>query len=253
MAQPTSYVTIDIQLIDDFTGDALSAPGGSFFVCTNGTALLPTLYDPDNNFLATTNPKTLINGRIRFAIQFPAGGQPSPPIVDIYGITATGRFFVRRNQTVGDVPNLMIDMNERDWTLVIPYSIGAATAGVEYNTGISMPAGTLMQAEAAVNVLVAEQTGSKTIKFGTLSSQSGGNSAGFINGVGISSAGVQKATITGASQTLGTLLTVVSQATSTLVPEWYPIPATAPLLSYTLLAGSTGASGFIVQPYYLLF
>ncbi len=249
MAQPVSYITFDVQLIDDYTGVALSAPGGEFFVCTAGGAVLQAIYDPDNNYAVATNPKPLLNGRMRFAIQNPGGGQPYPPVVDVYGMTATGRFFVRQGQTPGAVPNLFIDQNERDFTMVVPWSLGAAVAGVEYNTGIVVPAGTLIAPEAAVQVQVAGAASS--IKWGTLSTQAGGNSGGFINGVSIAAVGMVKATINGASPTLGALLQVISAASTVDVPEWYPVPAADVALSYTLLAGTPSGSGFIIQPYTL--
>jgi hypothetical protein len=250
MAQPVSYIVFDIQIIDDFTGKSISDPGGEFFVCVNGAATLATIYDPDNNYAAVANPKALIQGKLRFAIQNAGGGQAYPPLVDIYGITAKGRFFVMRNQAPGDVTIYEIDGNERDFTMLIPWSFATLGANVEYNTGISLPAGTLISPEAAVNVLVADSA-SHTIKFGTLSTQSGGNSAGFINGVSIATIGVIKATLNSGSPTLGSLLSVASGAGSTQVPEWYPLPALDPLLSITLAASTASGSGFIIQPYTL--
>lgn len=251
MTQPVSYVAIDIQLMDLFSGNALSAPGGNFYVCPAGSALLQPIYDPDNNYaLVATNTKTLLNGKIRFAIQQAAGGQAFPPTVDIYGMSAQGRFFVIRGQTVGNVPNYFLDINNRDCSLFIPYSFAAAGANVEYNTNISMPVGSLMKPEVAVQVLVAD-AGTGTLSYGTLSTQSGGNSAGFMNALVTSTTGIKKATITGATQILGALLTTVSLATTTQVPEWYPIPALDVLLSYKLPAGATGGSGFIIHPYFM--
>lgn len=249
MTQPVSYIIFDVQLVDAFSGKAISDVGGNFFVCNNGLATLATIYDPDNNFAAVGNPKGLINGKLRFAIQQAAGGQAFPPLVDIYGMTAAGRFFIKRSQSPGDVPNYAIDGNKRDQCLYLPYSFAAAGgANIEKDFGITMPAGALMQPQVAVMVV---DTDSHTISYGTLSSQSGGSANGFATVVSTNVAGTIKATINGAGATLGALLSVASGAGSTLVPEWYPLPALDVKLSYKFAASTAAGSGFIIHPYQL--
>lgn len=250
MTQPTSYIIFDIELVDLSTGRTINDTGGEYFVCVNGAATLVSLFDPDSNFASAANPRALNNGKLRFAIQNAAGGQALPPTVDIYGMTGGGRFFVRKNQTPGQVPDAFIEGNRFAYTGYIPWSFAAAGANVEYNTGISLPIGTLVEPMAAVNTLVVDSA-SHTISFGTLSTQSGGSATGFINAVSIATLGIAKATLNGGSPTLGALLSVASGAGSTLIPEPYPVPALDVLLSYKLAASVASGSGFIIFKYTL--
>ena len=52
----------DFNLIDSFTGQALSASGGYVFVAKQGTPQKATLLDPANGMASLANPMTPTNG-----------------------------------------------------------------------------------------------------------------------------------------------------------------------------------------------
>ena len=245
MAQPVSYIIFDIELLSLFSGKSMNAAGGKFYVLQNTKAIQQTIYDPDNNFAAVTQPKALIEGKMRFAIQNAGGGQASPPTVDITGISGSGYSFMRLGMTPGDVPTLYIDTNRRNQTAFVPYDFAVAGANVEYDTGIQLPANTFVYPTPAVNIVAIDTAGGHTIQFGVLATP-----AGFATGISTATVAMVAATLTGATNTMGSSLQVVSNATTVEVPQGV-ILAAAIDISYKLSASNVSGSGFLIFDYRL--
>lgn len=245
MAQPNSYIIFDIQLQNSFTGKSLTDAGVFNVLNLNGTtaataAVLATIYDPDNNFAAVTQPKAIVEGKLRFAIVQSGGGQPNPPTVDITGITTKGQTFYRQGCTPGDVPNFFLDGNERDHTAYVPYSFAQAGANVEFDTGWQLPAGTLVFPTPAVDVVVADSA-SHTVSFGVLASPTV-----FVNGASAASVAMVKGSLLYGSVTMGSALQTDAGTGSTLpIPESDVLTAAIDV-SYKLAASTASGSGFLI-------
>ena len=111
-----------------------------------------------------------------------------------------------------------------------------------------------------VFVQVAETAGSKTLNLGILSTESGGNAAGFLNGISIASVGYVRPawTLTSiasvgyyiSATTLGALFQKGNNGTSTLAGEpiyqHYMGNGTAKTLTYTCSASSASFVGYLL-------
>jgi len=121
---------------------------------------------------------------------------------------------------------------------VIPITVVASTA--EQDTGVDLPA-TAVVLDAYVQVLTAEATGTtKTVDVGTLSTESGGDADGFLDGISVATpTGVKVPSLVAGAVTRGVLLkeTVTDSAAAT---HSSPLPYTtaahpsARSISYTL-------------------
>ena len=242
-----TYVSYDIQLIDVTSGKLLTAAGGTIYVAQSGAARKQTLYDPTNNYAALSNPITPVNGRAYFSVLTGVSGQPTPPTVDIYGMSAGGLAFVYRGVQPGNPAQIYLDVNDRDQILIVPFSILDTAANTETSTGFNFPTGALVGTPPVVNVRTAEAT--RTMNAGILSSESGGSATGFFTGVSLATAGVAKSTLNGSGTTIGSFLYTTNN--STKVPEPYPVAAGSATLSYTLSASTASADGFLVFQYQL--
>lgn len=120
--------------------------------------------------------------------------------------------------------------------------ITATPTGAEQDTGVDLPNRGLVLA-AFIETDTAEATGAtKTLDVGLLSSESGGDADGFLDGVSVAATGAQKGTLDSAVQTLGTLLHVDESGAGVLVPEAHVLNGTAKSLTYT--AGSADWAEF---------
>lgn len=239
-----TYAIFDIQLMDRFNGGAISTSGGMANICQNLIARQQAVYDPDNDFVALTQPVAFSGGKLRFAVQM-TGGQPSPPVVDIYAMGPLGNFFVINGAKPGAPDILSVDTSDYNQVAVIPFSVPDCVPGTEQDTGIVLPKGCVVDPFTTIDLLVASGAGSKTISAGLLSTQSGGDAAGFCSSISLTGAGQKVVSLHGGSPTAGTLLQENSGAGSTAIPEPYVVGATAKNISYTLTSGATFAQGFI--------
>jgi hypothetical protein len=97
--------------------------------------------------------------------------------------------------------------------------INAAPTGAEQDTGWDLPAKAIVL-DVWVDVRVAEATGlTKTLDVGLLSSESGGDTDGFLASVSVASTGLKKGTLASTGQTRGALLYADESGTGGLVPE----------------------------------
>lgn len=125
--------------------------------------------------------------------------------------------------------------------------VTALTTG-EKDTGWDLPARSVVR-RVWVDVKTAEATAAtKTIDVGLLSSESGGDADGFLDGVATTPVGVRKGTLLNSGQTLGALLRVDEGGTGELVPEDH-VTAAAVSVSYTLGSAHTELVADIVIEY----
>ena len=120
-------------------------------------------------------------------------------------------------------------------------SIAATPTGAEQDTTFNLPAKSVVLG-VWVDVTTAEATGAtKTLDVGLLSSESGGDADGFLDGVSVAATGVVKGTLLNTGQTLGALLYVDEDGSATVVPEPH---VTGDAVSVTYTAGSNDFAEF---------
>tara|TARA_R110000868_G_scaffold409899_2_gene696460 strand:+ start:7238 stop:7999 length:762 start_codon:yes stop_codon:yes gene_type:complete len=240
-----SYNDYDIQIRDIMTGEKMSASGGVAYITTSGGTAKATLYNPDADYAALSNPIALTNGRLRFAVLGASTfGQASEPQVDIYGMSAEGIAFQRRGWKPG-MNTISVDNTAVTHTLIVPFNIADTSATAETDTGFDFTAGMAIN---PLNLSVYTKTldATETINVGLLSSESGGDADGFAVTISVATAVVVTPTLAASAETLGALLRVAATADAGtgLVPRQHVI-ATAVSLTYTLTAGTDTAAGFI--------
>lgn len=250
-----SYITYDIQLVDAFTGKNLTASGGKFYVTDPSVSAAnigrkATLYNPDSNFASLSNPVSMTNGKVRFAVAGASTiGMATIPTMDIYGMSANGIAFQIRGATPG-LGEIRLDSSRVAQTLMVPFNIVDTTATTETDTGFDFTQGMVIDPQGCcVNVLAIDAT--ETIEVGLLSSESGGDADGFLDVLSVGTLGVIAPTLAATAETLGALLRVAATADAGtgLVPRQHVINSTAVSLTYTLTAGSDTAAGIICIGY----
>jgi len=238
-----AYLTYDM-MVDDpnrSTANGASATGGSVIICKPGTAQKATLYDPDNNFAVLANPVAMNRGRLRFATV------STILSVDVYGVAGTGNAINLRNVRPGAEGEIYEVTDDPMQVLCVPLFAGDYTAATEGTTGLQLPAASLVLPNIGLRVLTAES--SKTLDFGLLSSESGGDADGFLAALSLASAVMVKPLVTG-TPTRGLLL----RATFATTPAVY-LPDSAAIttsrtLSATFSSGSATAEAFVLLNFF---
>lgn len=235
---PTAYNIYEVQIQNLNTGDSLITAGGAVHVATAGSPDKATIYDPDT-LLTASNPLTPVRGKIRFATLATVG------VVDLYGMDAAGRFFVRQGVRPGAVTEIYPDDSLLQMA-AIPFSIANAAANVEQDTGFDLPAQSAVLPTPLVRVTTLEAT--RTINVGLLSSGTGGDADGFIAGASLAAAGV---VVPALATVLGLLLYENFATTPAVrVPKPHPLTGTnTRRITYTLSASTAAAKGFALLPY----
>lgn len=236
----TRYI-YQLQIQDFARGMPVASPGGAAIVCQPGTARKAALFNPDTG-AAIANPISLTRGNLRFATE------NTIATVDIYGFAPDGGFFVFRGARPGGDPEIPYSMDAVMHTAIIPVAAPDFTAATEGNTGLQFPAGALLLPQAALRVTVLES--SRTIEVGLLSSESGGDADGLLDGVSLAAVGTIAPAVSG-TPTLGALL-VQNFGTSPAVnaPDTHAIGATsARSITATFSASSATAQAFALLPY----
>jgi hypothetical protein len=119
----------------------------------------------------------------------------------------------------------------------------------EKDTGFNLPSNGVVLG-CFVDVDTAEATATtKTIDVGMLSSESGGDADGFLDGVSTATAGAVKGTLASAGQTLGVLLSADESGAGVLVPEPYLLDGVPNSVTYTLGSAHTELVGSIIIVY----
>ncbi len=236
---PNTIFDIQLMNMNTFVGQPLQVSGGKVIVVNANTSRKTTLLNPDNAFASLANPVTPIRGKIRFAVS----GTPLNTLVDIYGIAGDGRFFVVKGVQPANPTEILVSTNSRDQLAIVPYDINDFLPGVETDSGIILPAGSLVLPFPFVKVVTT--AAARTINVGLL-----GTSAGLLNGVSTTAAATVTGILNGASPTIGSLIQEVSGTGTTAVLKPTVIAA-ATNISATLVSGSTTGAGFIGVPYFL--
>ena len=240
-----SYITYDLAMVDSFNNNkAMTASGGRVYVTSSGGTRKSTLYNPDAGFAALTNPFVPSNGRIRFSVLSTATfGQDSQPTVDVYGISGEGVAFQKRGVNPGNPDVVRLDNLRFDHMLMVPFNLLDTVANTETDTLFDFPVGSIISPDGP-SIYVTTAEASRTISFGLLSSESGGNATGFVTGLSVATAGVSRPTMANGAITVGALLQVLTTGGTVPVPQSTVI-STAVSLTYTLSASSASAAGLI--------
>jgi hypothetical protein len=236
---PTNYSVYDVQIADLNRGQNIGG-GGSCLVIAAGLTNKVTLYDPDNNYAALTQPVVPKNGKIRFATV------STVTSVDLYGMDSVGRFFVRRGMYPGAESEAFIIGDDYEQNAIVPFDPADYTAGTELQTGFVFPIGSLIR--PAISMTVTALHAAKTINVGLLSSESGGSASGLINGLSLATVGAIKPT---AAATMGSFLIetiATTPAVNLPVPKAIAVGA-AQTLTLTTSSATTTAKGFLQIPY----
>ncbi len=178
--------------------------------------------------------------------------------------------------TITHTPMARVNAMENEWVyLPMSYNAGGGPAA-EVNTGWSyggagttppiepfpQTIGLIYPDEIFIYVVTAETTGAKTLTVGTLSTDSGGVAAGFLNAISTASTGLIAPSVTftqasaGSSymsaSTLGSLfLASGAKGTSTKTWGWWPQPyiftgASPQRISYTVVTASVAFVGWLI-------
>ena len=247
----TYYQTYDISLMEDGSQNAANTVGGVVQVCIAGTMRKATLTDPDNNHAVLANPVSIVRGKMRFEISNASG---VPTQCDIYGVSGSGRAFSRLAVKANGLSEVFVDQPSTMQLLRVPFSAVDCTPGTEKDTGFILPANgaTIILPTPVALVTVAAGQAAKTLGFGLLSSQAGGNATGFMTGLSLTAI-AQFIASEKATPNIGALLSELSSLSAAQLPVSFPTNATAVNISYTLTAGTTLVEGLMVIPYYLPF
>lgn len=222
---------------------AAVASGGRVIVCLSGRPKKATLLNADTGAsLSQATGLAFSRGKLRFATD------DTVDTVDIYGFAPTGHFIAMRGVKPGAEAEIPIETLRYTQMAYIPFSFGDYTAATETDTGLDMPAGSVVLPGAHVRVTAADS--GITLEAGLLSSESGGDADGFIDAVSLASAVTVAPTLT-STPTLGALLRTLGGTTPDVaLPRPYPI-TTAVSLSITPSSGWDTGEGFICLPYAL--
>lgn len=241
-----TYSTFDLQLVDSFTGKSIFGSGGKAIVTLAGAFTNATLYDPDNNYAALSQPVSLSRGKLRFAIATGVAGQTTQPTADVYGTGPGGFAFQCYDCKAGDPIEVPIDTHALQQYMVAPFSYASGTVASEYDTGLDFPARAIISPFSSIMVNTADS--GITLNVGLLSSESGGDADGFMAAVSLASA-VAVVPKWAPTATSGALVQESNATTpAVLTPRHYPIAA-AVSLTFTISTGADTGNGLIVIPY----
>lgn len=235
-----------IQLASLNTGKNITDTGGMVYVATANSPSKATLYTAAGG--AQSNPIAPVNGMIEFYTA------DTVSAVDLYAMSPTGHAFIRKGVVASGENEIWLDTFTRRTELVVPFSIADTTTGTETDTGFDLPTNSIVDPMTlAVDVSTLES--GKTIDVGILSSESGGDADGFMDGLSLTTAVTVFPAIgatTGVldANTFGILVTDYTAGTNSddrgmVFLERYRCNGTAKSVSYTLAATVSLAKGFI--------
>lgn len=246
-----TYDTFDIQIMNRFSNASYGSTGGAYIICAAGTFHKVVLFNPDNAYASLANPVASTAGKLRFAVQ----NVTIPITVDIYGVTQDGHAVVYRAVAPGNPTEFWMDSNRRRECVIVPFSVADNGVGAEASTGLFLPRGAVIDGHPISYVTIASGVAAKTVSVGTLSSQTGGNATGLVNGISLTAIATGIATKLAATGTLGALLSETTTGATAVIPVPYVIGSAgnnaAQTLSVTLTAAATLAEGYTAIEYIL--
>ena len=241
----TRYDIFDIQIADRWAGNnAVLATGGKMIVCLNGEYTLATLYNPDSDFAALSQPVSATRGKFRFAVARSDSAAP-PRSVDVYGTAPTGHGFRYYGAKPGTPNTLRIDTNNPYSALVLPFSYATAVA-TEVDHGLDFPVGALVSPFCYIDVKAIDAT--ETLDVGLLSTDSGGDANGFMAAISVGTLGVTRPQWA-STATAGALLLESQDTAAVNTPYFHEIVSTAVSPTWTITTGSDTGAGRIVLPF----
>lgn len=241
-----SYSIFEIQCTD-LQGAIIQSTGGQVLVCVAGQYVPATLYNPDADFAALSNPVSMTRGRARFAIATGVAGQTTMPVVDLYGVAPGGQAFQRYSKNAAQVHEIMLDLDQLDQVMVAPFSFASGVA-TEVDTGLNFPVGALVGPDPWVDVKAIDAT--ETIDVGLLSSESGGDADGFLDLLPVDTLGVTKGQRATTATVGALLIEAIGTTPAVNLPRSHEV-TTAVSLTWTLTTGSDTGLGRIGLPYRL--
>ena len=241
----TDFIIYDFSVKDRFSNTNIMAAGGQAIVCLTGVYSLATLYDPDNNMVALSQPVSMNRGRIRFAVSSGVAGQTQPPAVDVYGIDPSGRGFQLYNATPGAPSIIRIDYGRADSQIVLPFSYAQGTVASAVDLGLNLVQGTMVDPFCWIDVKAIDAT--ETLDVGLLAGESGGDEDGFLAAVSVGTLGVVRGQLA-ATATVGALLRESQDTAAVNTGRPYVVGATAKSITWTLTTGSDTGTGRIFIP-----
>lgn len=217
----------NIQLNDRLTGAPIIAAGGVVYVSKNGLPAKETLVDKDG--VALSNPLALTRGKMDFWVE-----SPTNDMVDLFIACPGGQFLVVKDVPFSGRNEYMVDTQELEHTMVIPFEQDDFTAAVETDTGFDEPTNAVFQPDGApVGIRVVDIDATETLDVGTATAETG-DPNGLIAAAAL---GVQGIILGDQGSLLTTLVGHISAGKSIVI---------------TSTAGSDTGSGFIYLPYRLL-
>lgn len=135
--------------------------------------------------------------------------------------------------------------------IVVPFGSKLTGVGTEVTTGLVLPLNSLILPSVGLNVRTAEAVGgTKTLKLGTLSSETNGAADAFLNGLDISSTGMKFGSLANGAETLGTKLKETTSAGP--APKPYGQEGAGKAVSISATAGSADWTAFAGEAYLFL-
>jgi hypothetical protein len=121
----------------------------------------------------------------------------------------------------------------------------------EVDTGVDLPTGAVIL-NVFLDIKTVEATASdKTMDIGLLSSDSGGDADGFLDGIATTGLGLNGGSLVSTGQTRGALLRDDEDGSGALVPGMHKVVSTARRVTYTPVSDHTELKGAIVIEYRL--
>lgn len=231
----------------------IDTAGGMAAICDQGTPDLTTLYQADGS--SQTNPVPLSAG----VLEFHTGVDVDS--VDIYLKSPTGHFAVYEALKPREHNELCINTAIMQCMAKVPYSF--AQGLTEIDTGFDFLVNEIIQPEG-IGALVTAADAGMSIDIGLLSTETGGDIDGFVDGLDIATTGRKIAgpalTVGSnetffASNTLGVLLSTFLAGTDlatdvgTFNANQHICDGTAKSLVFDLSASADTAKGFLMVPY----
>lgn len=240
----------DIKLASHNNGRLINATGGMAMVVSNGGFQKVAL--TDRNGVTLANPVALVNGNLEFYTV------DTIDKVDLYIMCPNGEFIVRKNVVRSGSNEFFIDETVAYQVAMIPFHAADYTAASEGTTGILLPIGAAMF-PTGVGLYMGTADATEDADVGLLSSESGGDADGFMDGISTAGTGpvftgVTISTSWPSATTLGLLLRDFTAGSTTddrgsYIPKVYVVGSTARSVSLTLSTGSDTAAGLILLPY----